>query len=268
MTATTDQSPLHVTGRVPALPRVKIALPDHPWTFLVPNRIAVVGALPFSFKSIPMIGNDAASVHEPLTLADGSLFFYYDSYAHEDPKAHARTSIPTMSTPGSLLNVVPLPDGRVFIGRSNPELSPRSIDSAEELMFDPVANSIVRINDPQAAMGQTATLLPSGKILLIGGARNIRTPFFLRVYHDTVNWLWPSTVLIEKYDVQVVPTCRVYDPTTNTFRITQPLNTPRAFHTTNLLPDGRILVSGGCVKARDDAFTKSCEIIALKDVDP
>ena len=63
----------------------------------------------------------------------------------------------------------------------------------------------------------TATLLPSGKVLIAGGT-----------------------------DFQVsVGTAELYDPSTGTFSPTGRMTTTRALHTATLLPNGKVLIAGG-----------------------
>jgi hypothetical protein len=70
--------------------------------------------------------------------------------------------------------------------------------------------------------GHTATLLPNGKVLLVGGSPS-----------------WPPTAA-------VATSAELYDPTTNTFSATGSLAfARRGGHAATLLSDGRVLVTGG-----------------------
>ena len=73
---------------------------------------------------------------------------------------------------------------------------------------------------PTAAMhtarsGHTATLLPSGQVLVAGGGGEVGSP------------------------------TEVYNPVTGQWALTGALNTPRVVHTATLLPSGQVLVAGG-----------------------
>ena len=65
----------------------------------------------------------------------------------------------------------------------------------------------------------TATLLPSGKVLIAGGSSGV-SPFWLS-------------------------TAEIYDPSAAQFTSTGSMNAPRALHTATLLGDGTVLIAGG-----------------------
>jgi hypothetical protein len=68
-------------------------------------------------------------------------------------------------------------------------------------------------------LGHTATLLPSGKVLVAGGA--IRDP------------------------ISPHESAEIYDPATATWSSTGAMTTPRFLHKATLLPSGKVLVTGG-----------------------
>jgi N-acetylneuraminic acid mutarotase len=69
--------------------------------------------------------------------------------------------------------------------------------------------------------GHTATLLPGGKVLIVGGNLDLGAGF------------------------HVTRTAMLYDSATNSSVYTGNLGTARAFHTATLLPNGKVLVAGG-----------------------
>ncbi len=167
-----------------------------------------------------------------------------------------------------LFNLVPLANGKVFVG-GGISLSPREPGHpVYDVVFDPKANTFIRLTDGEYGFGQTATLLPSGKILLAGGLESIPLSLSQTVWFRA-KWMWSTslTPFEEIYNIGMTKRCRIYDPATNTCRETYQLNTPRAFHTANLLPDGRVLVTGGFTRSEDTATTNTCEIISLKDME-
>jgi hypothetical protein len=68
-----------------------------------------------------------------------------------------------------------------------------------------------------ARVGQTATLLPSGQVLIVGG----------------------------EGDAGPLASTELYDPKTGQFSRTASMTTAREDHTATLLSDGRVLVAGG-----------------------
>jgi N-acetylneuraminic acid mutarotase len=84
------------------------------------------------------------------------------------------------------------------------------------------------LNSPRS--GHTATLLPNGKVLVVGGDSS--------------------------------GSAELYDPATGTWSVTSSLNIARHLHTTTLLPNGKVLVAGGTTNANPPDFgvTKSAEL--------
>jgi hypothetical protein len=70
--------------------------------------------------------------------------------------------------------------------------------------------------------GHTATLLPNGRVLIVGG--------FREVAFGGANL--------------VLTTTGRYDPLTGALTPAGDMTTPRASHTATLLPDGRVLIAG------------------------
>jgi hypothetical protein len=95
----------------------------------------------------------------------------------------------------------------------------------------------VAFQEPKPRAGHTATRLESGRILFVGGAE----------LSDEGDYELPETVLGlgGRKLSRVFSTAEVYDPATGTFASLRPMRFERAFHTTTLLDDGRVLVVGG-----------------------
>lgn len=212
------------------------------------------------------LGNDAEQVRNSITLKSGQvIIFAYGCLLLSDPSLHQLKNIQSKSSlNGSIFNFVSLPDSRFFISRCRGN----DFNSPSEAIYDPKTDRWSSIDDPAIGIGQTATLLPDGKILLIGGAMVQPRSFLSRTFQSVKVWWDPTLPVDAEVTYIIVPTCRIYDPVANTWRITEPLNTARAFHSANLLNDGRVLVSGGHTKPEAAQLTNTCEIILVKDIDP
>jgi RHS repeat-associated protein len=125
------------------------------------------------------------------------------------------TTAQSASSPGSSITL--LPDGRTLVtgGQSN-----GSVSSAVTVV-DPSTGAAAAIS-PRLKLARawhTATVLPNGTVLIMGGIGR---------------------------DGQIVKQDEVFDPPSLTFRLlVSGAPNPRAFHTATLLTDGTLLIAGG-----------------------
>lgn len=133
-------------------------------------------------------------------------------------------------------------DGRVLItgGQAIDTLKSAEVFDAQDVIFFQPSfnpeNGIFRVLLRALSIprwNHTATLLPDGKILLVGGQN----------------------------ETGYLTSVEIFDPTTETFSrlINTQLSTPRAGHTATLLPDGRVLVLGG---QNSSGYLASAEVYA------
>lgn len=123
-----------------------------------------------------------------------------------------------------------LNDGRVLLAGGY-QSSGTSYGNSEAELFDPYSNTFSRLpsnglgvlNTPRVA--HTATLLPNGKVILVGG-------------HDQKN-------ASDRYYTRNANTTELFDPTTNKFTWGPTLTRRRSGHVTVLLNDGRLWIGGG-----------------------
>jgi N-acetylneuraminic acid mutarotase len=119
-----------------------------------------------------------------------------------------------------------------------------------------------------ARSGHTATLLPSGKVLVVGGTSDGDDHLASAEIYDPAVGSWSATgplatarhghtaTLLSSGKVLVVggilnggsgylASAELYDPVTGAWNATGPLATARWTHTATLLPSGKVLVAGG-----------------------
>jgi N-acetylneuraminic acid mutarotase len=122
----------------------------------------------------------------------------------------------------------------------------------------------------------TATLLPNGKVLVVGGDNNAGFHSLSSAeLYDPATGTWTATgspgtprfrhtatllpngkVLVAGGDNEmdgVLSSAQLYDPVSGTWTPTGSLATARAYHTATVLPNGKVLVAGGVVGGFKDA---------------
>ena len=141
-------------------------------------------------------------------------------------------------------------------------------------LFDPFNGSFAATGSmAEDRGGHTATLLTSGKVLIVGGGKvgGDAPPFFgdgsvaAEVYDPTTGAftstgnmgtgrVGQTATLLNDGKVliaggwtgsQPIATAELYDPGTGTFSLTGSLTSARAGHTATALQDGRVLITGG-----------------------
>jgi len=166
--------------------------------------------------------------HTATLLQDGRVLVAGDTGVAElnaeiyDPATGAWTLTSPMSKDRPHNVAVLLADGRVLVlGGEVAPWTPRNwfnYDGTAEV-FDPRANSWKATTSlPKLRAGFTATALPTGEVLVVGG------------YDDTDNSL---------------ATAELYDPATEQWRSAAQMRIARFWHAATSLPDGNVLITGG-----------------------
>jgi uncharacterized repeat protein (TIGR02543 family) len=217
-----------------------IARGNHTSTLLPSGKVLVVG------------GDGGFS--SPSSPAKAEL---YDSasglWATTGPQINAR------STPTATL----LDSGKVLVAGGRSLLGPDFTHSTAEI-YDPLTGSWASTGSmsvPRA--GHTATLLPNGKVLVVGGYRsdneisgnaeiynpatgswtNAGTLAAARAAHTAT--LLPNGKVLVVGGPNNLAVAELYDPTTGSWSSTGSLLDGRGFTTATLLPNGKVLVAGG-----------------------
>ncbi len=181
-----------VTGLFTATGSMTTGRFGHTATLLPSGKVLIAGGLGSSFSS-----------------ALGSAELY-------DPVAAKFTPTGSMATARWFHTATLLPSGKVLIagGWENDGWEGDPFASAE--LYDPVEGTFTPTGSMATARrSHTATLLPSGKVLIVGGWSNS-----------------PASA-------------ELYDPVAATFTPTGSMTTGRFDHTATLLPSGKVLIAGG-----------------------
>jgi uncharacterized delta-60 repeat protein len=174
--------------------------------------------------------NTAREDHTTTLLPNGKILVagglnhngYPTSAELYDPAGGVWTTTGSLNNARQYHTATLLPDGQVLVGGGAISFSGNYTNVASSELYDPVSgkwttNSSLNV----ARRNPTATLLPSGDLLIVGGYG-----------------LSGPISSAELYDSRV-------NPTTGTFASTGSLKTGHYNHTTTLLPNGKALVAGG-----------------------
>ena len=155
-----------------------------------------------------LVSGGQTSLVRPTSLASAELY---------DPATNRWSAAGSLVTARSVHTATLLPNGKVLVaGGLNTAANADSIAIAE--LYDPATNTWTPAGTMTTARyAHTATLLPTGKVLVVAG---------LAASGE-------------------VATAELYDPATNNWTTVGRLTTPRYLHTTTLLANGKLLVAGG-----------------------
>jgi hypothetical protein len=129
-------------------------------------------------------------------------------------------------------------------------------------------------------MNHTATLLPNGTVLVVGGGPGVLSSTNSAEIYNAASGAWTPTgsltsartdhtatllpggkVLVTGgYGGAALSSCEIYDPSTGVWAVTGSMSTTRWLHTATLLPNGTVLVVGGSGAANDTTDLASAEI--------
>jgi Galactose oxidase, central domain len=137
-----------------------------------------------------------------------------------DPATGAFTPTGSLGTARGGHTATLLANGKVLVagGLISLNFAGVSVASTAEL-YDPATGTFTPTGNLTADREEhTATLLPDGRVLIVGGASASQG---------------------------TLASAEIYDPATGSFTATDSMTTPRSAQTATLLPDGTVLVAGG-----------------------
>jgi N-acetylneuraminic acid mutarotase len=134
-----------------------------------------------------------------------------------------------------------------------------------------VSNLVAKTWSPAGSLAQprrdhTATVLPDGKVLIVGGGDRYSGAFSHVDMYDPRSGAWSAAAPLlqarRSHTATLLPggkilvvggysgstlldSVELYDPSTRSWSFTNPLHQARLDHTATLLPDGKVLVVGG-----------------------
>ena len=155
-----------------------------------------------------------------------------------DPASGTFSPTGSLVTARNLHTATLLPGGRVLIVGGN-DSEPHSLATAE--LYDPETGTFSPTGSMTTARGfHTATLLADGRVLVTGGT--------------SAAWDGPP----------FLASAELFDPATGRFTSTGPMTEARASHTATLLPDGRVLLTGGISTAGGETSVPTAELFDPK----
>ncbi len=162
-----------------------------------------------------------------------------------------------------------LADGRVLIAGGAPAAWVSIFGLASAEIYNPTTGTFSATGSMTTGRGfHTATLLADGRVLIAGGDDDVGGLASAEIYNPTTGTFSPTgsmstprefmtatlladgRVLIaggggDYTNLNFLASAEIYDPTTGTVTLTGSMAEARTYHTATLLPDGRVLVTGG-----------------------
>jgi N-acetylneuraminic acid mutarotase len=238
--------------------------------------------------STPRYGHTATRLRDGRVLVVGGASGLQFT-APRNPLASAEIYDPatgTWSPTGSLAEArlkhtaTLLPDGRVLVTGGLVSVTwERTVRLASAEVYDPAAGTWSSAGSLAVTRSEhSATLLPDGRVLVVGGDLLIGLSASFAELYDPATGTWTRTPQLEFFHEGHTATLlkdgrvlvvnngggsnyfrnELYDPATNTWTKTGELILRRSRHTATLLPDGRVLFTGGADPYYGEG--RSCEI--------
>ena len=226
------------------------------------------------FKLLPSTMTTGRSAHTATLLPSGKVLItggvangtITGTNAAElfDPVSETFSTLPMMTTARIFHTATLLPNGKVLIAGGFGVLNKNSTITNTAELFDPASETFTELPPMTATRGfHKATLLPDGRVLVVGGiasdATNLNTA---ELFDPNAGTFVPlsNTMTAARLLCTLTPlpngkiliaggaaaaTAELFDPGSQTFMAISPLNSTRTGHTATLLPSGKVLIAGG-----------------------
>ncbi|HVS88720.1 MAG TPA: kelch repeat-containing protein [Candidatus Acidoferrum sp.] len=184
-----------------------------------------------------------------------------------DPSTGTFTATGSMNQARDSHSATLLPNGKVLIaGGYGPGPNFKPLTSAE--LYDPTTGAFTPTGNMNVDRGEhTATLLPSGKVLIAGGNANLVFPTNAELYDPSTGIFTPSAgtmvdgnraghraVLLNNGTVLIAggsgingftSSAEIYNPANDSFTATGSMTVKRYYPTATLLSSGKVLIDSG-----------------------
>jgi len=211
--------------------------------------------------------NTSRSGHTATLLASGQVlvaggvtadYIQLDSAELYDPATGVWSLTGNLTAARPLHLATLLPSGKVLVAGGYTYAEPYFLSSTE--IYDPVSGSWTSAENLKRIWPSTATLLPTGEVLVAewdgavlydpaAGVWNVTGTLNTSREAYTATLLANGQVLVaggyNYNDDNPYVSAELYDPTSRTWSRSVSLNAGRYNHTATLLPDGKVLVAGG-----------------------
>lgn len=192
--------------------------------FVLDGTMASYRVAPASFtfasgKTLVLGGDDPTVPFDPFRPVLKTTEIY-------DPATQLFSAGPDMTVPRWHHKVTQLTDGRLLITGGLQLAMTGNGASGNNEIYDPAGNTFTATGRmvESGRWLHTATLLPNGKVLVVGGRSNTCTG---------------------NCPVFSLASAEIFDPATGAFTATGSLTISRHSHTATLLPNGKVLIVGG-----------------------
>ncbi|WP_437729606.1 kelch repeat-containing protein [Sorangium sp. So ce861] len=225
---------------------MNVARKVHTATLLPSGKVLVAGGWDVQYAKETFLTLDSAEIYDP--VADSWSFTGSMNYPRGEHTA-------TLLSSGKVL----------VVGGQLADFHNGILHKSAEL-YDPETGAwTAAASMAFERNGHTATLLSSGKVLVVGGPGDIQ-PGRVELYDpETDQWtftgpmiqprIWHAATLLPSGKVLVAggsgpfgplfASAELYDPEADRWEVTGAMNHERAFHTMTLLTNGEVLVAGG-----------------------